>query len=121
MLRPIENLPRGAVGFVAHGLVTDADRRGVLEPTIEWAIEASGKVRLLYVAAEDFDGYDRGGAFDDGVFGSRHFTDFDRIAFVADDGPYARSAATAGGLMPAEVRIFRVAEIGTAKAWLAAA
>ena len=27
MLRPIENLPRGSVGFVAHGRVTDDDRR----------------------------------------------------------------------------------------------
>jgi hypothetical protein len=97
MLRPIDDLPRGAVGFVAHGRVTDADRRTVLEPTIEWAIEASGKVRLLYVAASDFD----------------------RIAFVAEDGPYARSVEALDGLMPATLRVFRTVDIGDAKAWLA--
>jgi hypothetical protein len=121
MLRPIENLPRGAVGFIAHGLVTDADRRSVLEPTIEWAIETSGKVRLLYVAASDFDGYSSGGMYDEAVFGTRHFMDFERIAFVSEDGPFARSAETAGGLMPAEVRVFRGVDIGKAKEWLAAA
>jgi hypothetical protein len=120
MLRPIENLPRGSVGFVAHGRVTDQDRRTVLEPTIEWALEASGKVRLLYVAASDFDGYDRGGLYDEVVFGTRHFADFDRIAFVAEDGPYTRSVEALDGLMPATLRIFRTADIGDAKAWLAA-
>ena len=35
MFKTIENLPSGAVGFEAHGQVTDADRRTVLEPTIE--------------------------------------------------------------------------------------
>ena len=120
MFKPIEDLPKGAVGFEAHGRVTDADRRSVLEPTIEWALERSDKVRLLYVAADDFTGYERGDLYDDAVFGTRHFTDFDRIAFVADDGPYTRAAAALNGLMPAAVRIFGTAEIGQAKAWLAA-
>lgn len=119
MFTPIDNLPDGAVGFEAHGRVTDDDRRTVLEPSIEWALEASGKVRLLYVAASDFTGYDRGGLYDEAVFGTRHFTAFDRIAFVADDGPYARSVAALDGLMPAMLRVFRTHEISTAKEWLA--
>jgi len=119
MFTPIDNLPTGSVGFEAHGRVTDADGRTVLEPTIEWAIEANGKVRLLYVAASDFDGYDRGGLYDDAVFGTRHFADFERIAFVAEDGPYARSVEALDGLMPVALRIFRTRDIGAAKAWLA--
>jgi len=120
MFKPIADLPIGAVGFEAHGCVTDADRTSVFEPTIEWALEQTDKVRLLYVATGDFDGYERGAAYDDGVFGTRHFTDFDRIAFVADDGPYARSVAALDGLMPASVRVFAPADVGEAKAWLAA-
>lgn len=119
MFTAIENLPGGAVGFEAHGRVTDADRRTVLEPTIEWALETNDKVRLLYVASSDFTGYDRGGFYDDAVFGTRHFNDFERIAFVADDGPYARSVEALDGLMPAVLRVFATADIGKAKAWLA--
>ena len=119
MFTPIENMPEGVVGFEAHGRVTDNDRRMVLEPTIEWAIESTGKVKLLYVAGSDFAGYDRGGLYDEAVFGTRHFTDFDRIAFVADDGPYARSVAALDGLMPAAVKVFSVRDIGQAKEWLA--
>ena len=120
MLTPIENLPTGAVGFEAHGRVTDAERRTVLEPTIERALEANVKVRLLYVAASDFDGYDRGGLYDEAVFGTRHFADFEKIAFVAEDGPYARSVEALDGLMPVTLRVFRTREIGAAKEWLAA-
>lgn len=120
MFKAIDNLPTGAVGFEAHGRVTDTDRKTVLEPTIEWALEAGGKVRLLYVAASDFDGYDRGGLYDEAVFGTRHFTDFDRIAFVAEDGPYARSVEALDGLMPATLRVFRTREIGAAMEWLGA-
>jgi hypothetical protein len=120
MFKTIENLPSGAVGFEAHGRVTDADRRTVLEPTIESALETTGKVRLLYVAASDFAGYDRGGLYDDAIFGTRHFRDFDRIAFVADEGPYDRAVKAMDGLMPAVLRVFAPADISKAKAWLAA-
>ncbi len=118
MFTAIENLPNGAVGFEAHGHVSDDDRRSVLEPTIEWALESNGKVRLLYVAGDDFTGYDLGVAYDDAVFGSRHFGDFERIAFVADEGRYSRSVAALEGLMP--VRVFGSSELNEAKAWLAA-
>ena len=121
MFKPIEDLPDGAVGFEAHGKVTDAERRAVLEPTIEWALERADKVRLLYVAGDDFDGYESGDLYDDAVFGTRHFADFDRIAFVADEGPYTRSVAAIDGLMPAAVRVFGRGEVAQAKAWLAAA
>jgi SpoIIAA-like len=120
MFKTIENLPCGMVGFEAHGKVTDADRRTVLEPKIEWALEKNGKVRLLYVAASDFAGYDRGGLYDDAVFGTRHFADFDKIAFVADEGPYDRAVKAMDGLMPAALRVFVTADIAKARDWLAA-
>ena len=119
MFTPIENLPPGAIGFVANGHITVDDRRAVLEPTIDWALEVSGRVKLLYVAGSDFAGYERGGLYDDAVFGTRHFTDFDKIAFVADDGPFNRAVHAMEGLMPAAVRVFRVSEVDAAKAWLA--
>lgn len=120
MFTAIENLAGGAVGFEAHGRVSGKDRLGFLEPEITTAMKAGRKLRLLYVAAPDFDGYDDGGAYDEAVFGSRHFRDFDRIAFVAEEGPYARSVTAVGGLMPATVRVFAPTEIVAAKEWLAA-
>jgi SpoIIAA-like len=119
MFTRIEGLPEGAIGFAAFGRITGADRQTVLEPTIESTISSTGKVRLLYVAGPEFVGYDRGGLYDETVFGTRHFTDFEKIAFVADDGPWGRAARAIDGLMPASVKVFAVNDIEGAKAWLA--
>jgi hypothetical protein len=121
MFTQIDNLPAGFVGVVASGKVTANDRLRVLEPSIEGAVETAGRVRLLYVAGSDFSGYDRGGLYDDAVFGTRHFNDFDRIAFVADDGPYQRAVLAMNGLMPARLRVFQPSDIAAARAWLQAA
>jgi hypothetical protein len=119
MLNPIIEMPKGAIGFVASGRVTGAERRKVLEPVIASALADGGKVRLLYLAGADFAGYDSDLPWDDGVFGTRHFTDFERIAFVADNGPYDRVVQALEGLMPTQLRTFATSEIASAKEWLA--
>ena len=68
--------------------------------------------------ARDFAGYDRGGLYDDAVFGTRHFNHFDRIAFVADDGPYIRAVLALNGLMPARLKVFQPSDIAAAREWL---
>lgn len=119
MFSRIDNLPAGAIGFEAVGRVTEADRHAVLEPTIAAAAENGGQVRLLYVAGPRFDGYDPNTPLDDAVFGSRHFADFAKIAFLAEDGPYARAVVALEGLMPADLRLFPTGAVDAAKAWLA--
>jgi len=69
----------------------------------------------------DFDGYEEGSLLDDAVFGTRHFTDFEKIAFVTEDGPYDRAVSALKGLMPTSLKVFRTREIDAAKKWLAAA
>jgi hypothetical protein len=120
MFMQIDDLPAGCVGVVASGQVTANDRLLVLEPSIEGAVETAGRVRLLYVAGADFAGYDRGGLYDDAVFGTRHFNHFDRIAFVANDGPYMRAVLAMNGLMPARLRVFGLSQIAQAQEWLEA-
>jgi len=119
MFARIEGMPDGAIGFAAKGRVTGADRKRFLEPVIEGVVEAGGKVRLLYIAGPEFTGYAEGTMFDDAVFGTRHFTDFAKIAFVADDGPYERAAHALDGLMPTALRVFATRDLEAAKEWLA--
>jgi hypothetical protein len=115
MLTRIEDLPAGAIGVVASGRVTREERRAMLEPTIADAIGEHGRLRLLYVAGPDFDGYESGGLYDEAVFGT-----FERIAFVAEDGPYRRAVGAMDGLMPAALKLFGPAEIAIARDWLEA-
>ena len=118
MLTPIDNLPTGAIGFVANGRITSSDQRGVFEPTMSRALATTERVKLLYVAGRDFTGYENGGLYDEAVFGTRHFAHFEKIAFVADEGPFNRAVRAMKGLVPAAVRIFAPREIAAAKAWL---
>ena len=119
MFTEISNLPTGAVGVAASGRITNRDRKSILEPTIRSALSSGRRVRLLYMTAPDFAGYDGGAVFDDAVFGTRHFTDFAKIAFVSESAPYDRAVQALEGLMPASLRVFRPRELEAAKAWLA--
>ena len=119
MFAQIENLPAGAIGFEAVGRITEEDRAEVLEPTLEAMLEDGRPLRLLYLAGLRFDGYDLNALFDDAVFGTRHFTDFEKIAFLAEEGPYRRAVGALEGLMPADLRLFPIGAVDAAKAWLA--
>ena len=118
MLTPIGNLPDGAIGFVAHGRITREDRRGIFEPTMKQALKETERVKLLYIAGRDFKGYEHGSLYDESVFGTRHFRHFEKIAFVAEDGPFNRAVQAMRGLVPAAVKVFAPQEVAAAKAWL---
>ena len=119
MLTPINDLPTGAIGFVANGRITRDDRHGVFEPQMMQALKIAERVKLLYVAGRDFKGYEHGTLYDESVFGSRHFRHFEKIAFVADDGPFHRAVLAMKGLVPARVKVFGSREVAAAKEWLA--
>jgi hypothetical protein len=118
MLNIIDGLPPGAIGFVASETIGPDERHAVLEPSIAEALEG-GRINLVYVLDSQFGGYDLGFPFDDVVFGTRHFTDFERIAFVADDGPFRRVVAALADLMPGKVRVFALQDVEAAKTWIA--
>src|SRR2546430_8805700 len=119
MLTPIGNLPDGAIGFVAHGRITREDRRGIFEPTMKQALKETERVKLLYIAGRDFKGYEHGTLYDESVFGSRHFRHFEKIAFVAEEGPFHRAVQAMKGLVPAAVKAFAPQEVAAAKDRLA--
>jgi hypothetical protein len=119
MFARIDDLPAGAIGVEAVGKITAADRERELAPRIETALGAGRPVRLLYLAGPRFDGYDPETLLDEAVFGTRHFRDFEKIAFLAEDGPYRRAVTALEGLMPADLRTFPAGDVDAAKAWLA--
>jgi hypothetical protein len=115
----ISSAPQGTVGVLASGEVTRRDRSLTLEPAIAEAMAAGTPLRLLYVVGSDFQGYDHGGPYEPAIFGSRHFTDFGRIAFLAAEGRYARAVRLMDGLMPAAIRVFNQLDLAPATRWLA--
>lgn len=118
MIEQLKDMPAGTLGFVAHGKVTAEDYASVIVPDIEAAFQLNPKLRMLYVIAEDFTGFEAGAMWEDAGIGVRHFLGWDRAALVSDV-PWLRNLARATGfLVPAEFRLFGGAERDAAKRWI---
>jgi len=120
MIELIEDLPPGTVGFRAHGQVSAGDYEQVVIPDVEAAFALNRKLRLLYVTADDFTGFDPGAMWNDAKLGARHLSGWARVALVTDV-PWLRAAASAMGFMvPGRFRLFPVAELAEATHWVSA-
>ncbi len=120
MIAQIEGLPAGTLGFRAHGQVTAADYENIIVPDVEAAFALNRKLRLLYVTADDFTGFEPGAMWNDAKMGARHFSGWDRVALVTDV-PWLRGTATAFGfVIPAQFRLFHSTELDEATRWIVA-
>lgn len=118
MLRPIFNLQNGVIGYSAVGQVTGDDVNKVLMPEIEAQIADGGKLRFLFFAGPQFEGYAPDALAGEGALAFRHFFSFERIAFVSDNAAFRSMVAGFSMMMPAKVRTFAVADLAAAKTWL---
>lgn len=84
---------------------------------LEAAIARHGKLRLLEVV-RSFAGIDARTLWQDVRFSLRHLNAFSRVAVVTDLKWMRPLATVAGALIPGEVRLFALGEIGAARAWL---
>lgn len=115
----IEGLPADVLAVEAKGHITRAAYEDVLIPQVEAKIAQEGKVKLLYVIGEAFDGFSAGAAWDDTRVGLMHLADFARIAVVSDVDWVRMGVKMFAPLLPAAVRVFHLAELDAAKDWIA--
>jgi len=121
MIEAISGLPENVVGFEAVGEVSADDYRDVLVPIAEAALKKGGKVRLLYVLGERFDGISAGAMWQDTKLGLEHLGAWEKMALVTDVEWIGHTVKAFGWMMPGEVRVFPVAERAAAEAWVGAA
>ncbi len=100
----------------AEGRLTDADYKQLL-PRLETAIGQYGTIRLFVDMAE-FKGWSPQAAWDDLMFGLRHWNDFERMALVGDKRWEDIAAKAMSALSKGDVRWFPTAERGIARAWI---
>jgi hypothetical protein len=118
VIRIIDGLPDHVVGVEAIGKVTAADYESVLLPAVVSALAGDSRCRMLLVFGREFEGYEAEAALDDMKMGLHNWGDFERIAFVSDNGGYRALVRGFGFLMPGEVKLFAVEELDAAKAWV---
>jgi hypothetical protein len=118
MLRRIDDMPEGTIGFEAVGEVEDDDWEREVEPVLRQGIADGGRVRLLYLLgprAREVEGEAMGA---DVEFRARHASSFERVAVVSDEDWMRPALAALSFLLPGKAKGFKVAELADAKAWL---
>ena len=122
MIELIRDMPTGTIAFRVKGEVEREDYTEVLEPALQKALEAGKGLRTLYLI-EDLDEIEPGALWEDTKtgfnLGVRHHSDWIRSAIVTDIDWMARATRLFAWMIPGEARVFGVAELEQAKAWVA--
>ena len=119
MLRRIEDMPTGTVGFEATGDVEDDDWEDVVEPVLRDEMASGHQLRLLYVLGRDAREVDGDAMATDLGFRARHATSFERVAVVSDEDWMRPALSALSFMLPGKAKGFRVRELAAAKDWLA--
>ena len=122
MVEPLSDMPPGTIGFRATGEIEREDYDEVLGPELRRALEAGSGLRTLYLI-EDLDEIEPSALWADSKLGVdvglRHRESWVRSAIVTDIGWMARATRLFAWMIPGEARVFPVAELDQAKAWVA--
>jgi hypothetical protein len=122
MIERLAGMPPGTVGFRAGGEIEREDYEKVLVPELRRALERGGGLRTLYVI-EDLDEIEPGALWADAKLGFdlgvRHHEAWVRSAIVTDIEWMARATKLFAWMIPGEARVFPLAELDQAKAWVA--
>lgn len=118
----LKDMPPGTLGFRARGEIEDDDYDEVLGPALRQALEAGGGLRTLYVI-EDIDEIEPDALWADVRLGLdlsvRHHKEWVRSAIVTDIEWMARATKFFAWMIPGEARVFPLAKLEQAKAWVA--
>lgn len=122
MVEPLQDMPPGTLGFRATGAITRDDYGNVLVPELRRALESGERLRTLYVI-EDLDEIDPRALWEDAKLsfdlGVRHHDAWERSAIVTDTDWIAQATKLFSWMIPGEARVFPIADLGQAKAWVA--
>jgi hypothetical protein len=122
MIKRLKDMPVGTVGFRAEGEIEREDYDEVLVPELHRALDRSGGLRTLYVI-EDLEEIEPGALWADSKLGFdlgvRHHEAWIRSAIVTDIDWMARATRLFAWMIPGEARVFPLAELEQAKAWVA--
>ena len=122
MVERLPDMPPGTLGFRVAGEVEREDYERVLVPDLHAALERGERLRTLYLI-EDLDEIEPGALWADAKLGFdlgiRHHGDWERSAIVTDIEWMARATALFAWMIPGEARVYPVAELESAMAWVA--
>jgi len=121
MIELLKGFPDNVVAAACQGQITKNDYDTVLVPAVEKALKSHDKIRFYYEAGANFAGIDASAAWEDFKVGMEHFLRWERVAVVTDVEWIKHTMRIFSFVMPAEMRVFPVAETAKAREWIAVA
>lgn len=121
MIRTLDDMPAGVLGFEAEGKLTTSDYTEVLAPALEAASASGAKIRVVLVFPEGFGGMEAGALWQDLKLGIGDWNAWERIALVTDIGWMRDGLRMFAWAVPGEARAFDLDERVQAVTWAAAA
>ena len=118
MIQVLPGYPDNVLAITARQNVTGEDYKSVIIPAIEAKVETHGKIRLLYHLGAEFVGFDASAMWEDATTGLKHFTDFEKIAFVSDVDWINHMVSAFGFVIPCPVKVFKSAQLSEASDWI---
>ena len=118
MLRRMEDMPAGTIGFEAVGEVEDDDWEEAVEPVLRQEIAEGRDVRLLYLIGTGAREVEGDAVKADAGFRVRHATSYERVAVVSDEDWVRPALRALSFLLPGKARGFHVRDLAAAKTWL---
>jgi len=118
MIRLLDGMPEGVLGFEASGRLTVDDYSQVLAPALDAASAGPGKIRILLDFSGEFDGMAAGAVWQDLRMGVRNWNAWERIALVTDHEWMRDGLNMFSWAVPGEARAFPTKDRDAAMRWL---
>jgi len=118
MLKAIEGLPDGVIGFEAEGEIQAADYQDLLLPAVREVWDRGEDVRMVLVFPR-WDGMSSGAGWQDLKMGFENLRRWKRIALVTDLDWMITVTSLFGWMTPGELKRFPIAGRDAAITWAA--
>jgi hypothetical protein len=121
MIEVLSDMPEGVAGIRVSGQISGDDLRQ-FKPVMDGLLK-TGEIRIVEVIASDYRGFGPGGLVEDLKLGLgalfQHHSAFKRIAVVSDKEWVAHVLHALAWMVPGELALFGLDELGRAKEWAA--
>lgn len=118
MIRKIEDLKDGVIGFHASGVVTKEDYTEIIIPEVEKTLKTHNKLNVLYVLDEDFDHYAWQALFEDTKIGVMHPLSWEKIAIVTNVEWMLNAVKYMRPFVPFKMKTFLGTQLDDARQWI---
>jgi hypothetical protein len=117
----IEVLPESQgniFGVKMSGKITAREYEDAIIPRVEAIFQEHGKIRLMYLVDDSFQGAEAGAMWDDTKLGLKHRKDFEKLALVGGSKWMDWLTKLAAKFMSGQTKTFTAEQLQEAWGWL---